>query len=134
MRRVYNGYPAAGAVTLTDGYRGGLTYSDGRWQGFLTNFEVTVDLEETTDLSYVSLKFMQLTGPGVYMPDYVRVSISDDGKEFREVGLVRNDVPVDVSTLVLKDFTVRFSGKGRYVRVFAKKHAGFQFVDEVVVY
>lgn len=132
--RYNNGYPAAGAVTLTDGYRGGLTYSDGRWQGFLTNFEVTVDLEETTDLSYVSLKFMQLTGPGVYMPDYVRVSISDDGKEFREVGLVRNDVPVDVSTLVLKDFTVRFSGKGRYVRVFAKKHAGFQFVDEVVVY
>lgn len=132
--RYNNGYPAAGTATLTDGYRGGLTYSDGRWQGFLTNLEVTVDLEKVTELSYVSLKFMQLTGPGVYMPDYVKVSVSDDGKVFREVGLVENDVPVDVSTLVLKDFTVRFSDRGRYVKVFAKKHAGFQFVDEIVVY
>lgn len=132
--RYNNGYPASGATTLTDGYRGGLTYSDGRWQGFLTNFEVTVDLDEVMDLGSVSLKFMQLTGPGVYMPDYVKVSLSDDGKVFREVGQVKNDVPADVSTLVLKDFTVRFSGRGRYVKVFAKKQAGFQFVDEIVVY
>lgn len=132
--RYNSGYPAAGAVTLTDGYRGGLTYSDGRWQGFLTNFEVTVDLEKTMELGYVSLKFMQLTGPGVYMPDYVAVSVSDDGKVFREVGRVKNDVSANISTLVLKDFTVRFSGKGRYVKVFAKKQAGFQFVDEIVVY
>lgn len=132
--RYNSGYPAGGETTLTDGYRGGLTYSDGRWQGFLTNLEVTIDLEKITDLGYVSLKFMQLTGPGVYMPDYVKVSVSDDGKEFREVGQVVNDVPADVSTLVLKDFTVRFSDKARYVKVFAKKHAGFQFVDEVVIY
>lgn len=132
--RYNNGYPAAGERTLTDGYRGGLTYSDGRWQGFLTNFEVTVDLEKVTELSYVSLKFMQLTGPGVYMPDYVKVSVSENGKEFQEVGQVKNDVPAELSTLVLKDFTVRFSGKGRYVKVFAKKQAGFQFVDEIVVY
>ena len=132
--RYNNGYPAAGERTLTDGYRGGLTYSDGRWQGFLTNFEVTVDLEKVTELSYVSLKFMQLTGPGVYMPDYVKVSVSENGKEFQEVGQVKNDVPAELSTLVLKDFTVRFFGKGRYVKVFAKKQAGFQFVDEIVVY
>lgn len=132
--RYNSGYPAAGLTTLTDGYRGGLTYSDGRWQGFLTHLEVTVDLEKVTELSYVSLKFMQLTGPGVYMPDYVKVSVSDDGKVFQDVGQVNNDVSTDVSTLVLKDFTVRFSAKGRYVKVFAKKHAGFQFVDEIVVY
>lgn len=132
--RYNSSYPAAGEVTLTDGYRGGLTYSDGRWQGFLTNLEVTVDLEKMTDLKYVSAKFMQLTGPGVYMPDYMVVSVSDDGKEFREVGRVNNDVPLDESTLVLKDFTVRFTDKARYIKVFAKKHAGFQFVDEIVVY
>lgn len=131
----YNGsYPAAGETTLTDGYRGGLTYSDGRWQGFLTNLDVTIDMGEVTNLGYVSAKFMQLTGPGVYMPDYVKVSVSENGTDFQEVGQVQNDVSTEISTLVLRDFVVRFAAKGRYVRLFAKKHAGFQFVDEIVVY
>lgn len=131
----YNGsYPAAGNTTLKDGYRGGLTYSDGRWQGFLTNLDVTIDLGEVKELGYVSAKFMQLTGPGVYLPDYVTVSVSENGTDFQEVGRVQNDVSTEISTLVLKDFTTRFAAKGRYVRLFAKKHAGFQFVDEIVVY
>lgn len=131
----YNGsYPAARDLTLTDGYRGGLTYSDGRWQGFLTDVDVTIDMGEIMDLGYVSAKFMQLTGPGVYMPDYVVVSVSENGVDFREVGRLRNDVSTSTSTLVLKDFAIRFGAKGRYVRLFAKKHAGFQFIDEIVVY
>lgn len=132
--RYNSSYPAAGGGTLTDGYRGGLTYSDGRWQGFLTDLDVTIDMGEVTELGYVSAKFMQLTGPGVYMPDYVAVSVSENGSEFREVGRLQNDVSTGTSTLVLKDFAVRFTAEGRYVRLFAKKHAGFQFVDEVVVY
>lgn len=132
--RYNSSYPAAGNTTLTDGYRGGLTYSDGRWQGFLTNLDVTIDLGEVKELGYVSAKFMQLTGPGVYLPDYVTVSVSENGTDFQEVGRVQNDVSTEISTLVLKDFTTRFAARGRYVRLFAKKHAGFQFVDEIVVY
>lgn len=133
-KRYSGSYPAAGDGTLADGYRGGLTYSDGRWQGFLTNVDVTVDLGGITDLSYVSAKFMQLTGPGVYMPDYVKISISDDGVNFKEVATIANDIPVDKPELFFKDFTAVFQGKGRYVNLVAKKHAGFQFMDEIVVY
>lgn len=134
VNRYSGSYPAGGDATLTDGYRGGLTYSDGRWQGFLKHIDVTIDLGSVTDLSYVSAKFMQLTGPGVYMPDYVTVSLSDDGNTFKEIAKLNNDVPTDNPTLILKDFTARFHGRGRYVRLFAKKHAGFQFIDEIVVY
>lgn len=131
----YNGsYPAAAESTLTDGRRGGLTYSDGCWQGFLTNVDVVIDLGKVCDLSYVSAGFMQLTGPGVYMPDYVTVSVSSDGQTFREVARLENEIPVDKKDLVIRDFTARFHAEGRYVKLFARKHAGFQFIDEVVVY
>lgn len=131
----YSGsYPAAGDVTLTDGYRGGLTYGDGRWQGFLKNLEVVVDLETVQPLHSVGIKFMQLTGPGVYMPQYVRISVSQNGKDFTEVGQVKNDIPSDKSDLFFKNFTVNFSAEARYVRIFARKQAGFMFTDEIVVY
>lgn len=131
----FNGsYPAAGEGTLTDGLRGGLTYGDGRWQGFLSNVEVVIDMEAVSELSYVSARFMQLTGPGVYMPHYVTVSVSDDGETFFEVARMDNDVPSDKSDLVIEDFATGFKARGRYVKFFAQRQAGFLFVDEIVVY
>ena len=133
--KLYSGaYPAAGKGTLTDGLRGGLTYSDGRWQGFLNHVDILIDLGEVQDISYVSTTFMQLTGPGVYIPDYVRVKISEDGKTYKEIATIQNDVPTDIPDLRFKEFTFRFHEKARYVHLFAKKHAGFQFIDEVVVH
>lgn len=132
--RFNDSYPAAGEVTLTDGVRGGLTYGDGRWQGFLSDVEVVIDMGEIVGLSYVSGRFMQLTGPGVYMPHYVSVSVSDDGKTFSEVARADNDVPSDRKELVIKDFTACFKARGRYVKFFARRQAGFLFLDEIVVY
>lgn len=133
--RLYSGsYPAAGTSTLTDGRRGGLTYGDGCWQGFLSNVDVVIDMDSITDLSYVSANFMQLIGPGVYMPNYVGVSVSEDGETFQEVARIDNDVPSEKKELVIKDFTARFKARGRYVKLFAHRQNGFQFIDEVVIY
>lgn len=129
-----NSYPAAGKKTLTDGFKGGLTYRDGYWQGFLKNIDITVDLGKVQDLSFVSLRFLQLKGPGVYMPQWVRIKVSEDGVNFREVGMVLNDIPTDDPSLFIKDFTVAFTAKARYVNIFAKKYSGFMFTDEVVIY
>lgn len=131
----YSGsYPAAGDITLTDGYRGGLTYGDGRWQGFLKNLDVVVDMGSIQSLHSVSVQFMQLTGPGVYMPHYVQVSVSENGKDFTEVGQVKNDIPSDKPDLFFKSFTLSFSAKARYVWIFARKQAGFMFTDEIIIY
>ncbi|MDL2231913.1 family 20 glycosylhydrolase, partial [Porphyromonadaceae bacterium OttesenSCG-928-L07] len=127
-------YPAAGNGTLTDGYRGGLTYMDGRWLGFLQNLDAVIDMGEVTDISYISIKFMQLKGPGVFMPEYTVFSVSDDGETFREVIRVMNDIPKDNPNLFFKDFAASVKARGRYIKIFAKKQAGFMFTDEVVVY
>ena len=134
-KNIYNsGYAAQKEANFTDGYKGGLSYHDGKWQGFLRDIDVTIDMGEVMPLSYVSGRFMQLTGPGVYMPNFVKVSISDDNKEFREVLHIVNDIPTDSKELYFKEFTGRFNESARYIRFYAEKHNGFLFLDEIVVY
>ena len=131
-------YVAQKEATLVNGYRGGsLTYGDGQWQGFESNdMDITIDLEKSEALKSVSSCFMQQTGPGVYMPDFVEISLSDNGKDFRKVRTLNNDIPATDSSLILKDFKFSLDGeKARYVRVFAKNSRhGFLFADEVIVY
>lgn len=129
-------YPAQKDSTLVNGYRGSLTYGDGQWQGFTNDLDVVVDLGQAKDLQSLSIAFMQLTGPGVYMPAYVEVSVSDDGQTFGKAQKVENDVPVTQSRLTFKDFQFDLKGqKGRYIRVYAKNaQRGFMFTDEVIVY
>lgn len=133
-----NGYSAHKEASLVNGYRGGgLTYGDGEWQGFDTNdMDVTIDLENREPLKSVTISFMQQTGPGVYMPDFVDISVSDNGKDFRKVKTITNDIPLTQSTLTLKNFEADLTGeKARYVRVFGKNgQHGFLFTDEVIIY
>ena len=77
---------AGGMNALLDGYRGSLTYLDGRWQGYLDNLDCVIDMGEITDLHKVSSRWMQLTGPGVYQPTDVELLTSDDVKTFTSRG------------------------------------------------
>ena len=127
-------YPANKEKTLTDGLRGGLRYNDGYWQGFTSDIEVVIDMDDLTELTGFSATFMQITGPGVYMPEYVEVSLSDDGKTFEEVLHISNDVSKDEKELTFKTFRGSLkTKKARYVKVFAKHNSGFLFLDEVVI-
>ncbi|NLR60151.1 family 20 glycosylhydrolase [Chitinophaga polysaccharea] len=131
------GYPAQRESTLVNGYRGSLTYGDGQWQGFEgKDMDVTIDMDQVTALKSLSVSFMQQTGPGVYIPAFVEVLVSDDNKDFRKVKQIDNDIPVTQSTLTFKDF--RFDLKeqlARYIRIHAKNQQhGFLFADEVIIY
>lgn len=131
------GYPAQGEATLTNGYRGGLTYGDGQWQGFEgKDMDVVIDMGESTALRSLSAGFMQLTGPGVYMPASVTVSLSDDGQTFGQELTLPNDVPENDPKLAFKSFAFDLSGKrARYLRIQAvNKQRGFLFCDEIIVY
>ncbi len=128
-------YPAGDAGSLTDGYRGGNSNSDGYWQGFTNDLDVIVDMGEETDLNSLSVTFMQNIGPGIFMPGVVEVSISSDGDNFSKVLEIVNDVPDDKKGLIMKDFKGSLEGKkARYIKVVAKNtnHA-FIFVDELVI-
>lgn len=128
-------YPAAGPTTLTDGIAGGWTYSDGRWQGFLSDVDITIDLEEILPITSVSATFMQLRGPGVFLPSQVDILISEDGQKFTLIGTIENDIPTEAEELLFKDFGVHGAYKARYIRYHAHRSTarGFLFLDEVVI-
>lgn len=127
-------YPANKEKTLTDGLRGGLRYNDGYWQGFTSDIEVVIDMDDIIELSDFSATFMQITGPGVYMPEYVEVSLSDDGKTFEKVLHLENDVSKEEKELIFKTFRGSLqTKKAKYVKVFAKQNDGFLFLDEIVI-
>ena len=128
-------YQAAGEVTFTDGVIGGWTYSDNRWQGFLSDIDVTIDLEEVQKVSYIGGTFMQLIGPGVFMPQKVDILVSEDGVSYELINTIWNDVPTTAAELLFKDFHTICDVKVRFVRYHAYRSTmrGFLFLDEVVV-
>lgn len=128
-------YPAQKETTLVNGVRGSLTYQDKQWQGFLTDVDLTIDLGSVQDLSSLSAGFMQIIGPGIFMPHYIEVSVSEDGRQFGNAKKAMNDISESDKSLRFKTFSVNLQGqRGRYIRFFAKNQRGFQFIDEVIVY
>lgn len=135
LKPVQQWYPAAGETTFTDGVIGGWTYSDKRWQGFLSEIDVIIDLETVQDIHYVGGTFMQLKGPGVFMPEKVEISVSTDGVDFVQVAEVWNDVSVNLEELLFKSFDTICNVQARYIRYRAARSTmrGFLFLDEIIV-
>lgn len=130
-------YKAAGNNTLTDGITGSLTYSDDRWQGFLGKaFDVTVDMGKTQGLNSLDIRFMQLTGPGVYMPGSVKIMLSNNNKDFKSAGEIPTKVSPKQSRLRFEGYHFDLNGQSaRYIRVVAPNtHHGFLFTDEIIIY
>lgn len=132
-------YAASGDGTLTDGLRGGPTYLDGRWQGFLgEDVDVTLDLGAEKPLQQVALRFLQSKGNWVYMPREVILYISQDGKKWQEVGRKRTVTSPEEDLLEIETFAFPVTGKmARYLRLTAENGRGadyWLFTDELVVY
>ena len=133
--KYYSGYAAGGDDALVNGILGGWSYSDQLWQGFLKGVDVTIDLEKETPIKEVNADFMQICGPGVFMPNQVIVSISNDGKEFTELAKVDHEVVKD-DLVTFKTFGWTGEANARYIRYQAShdpKFGGFLFVDEIVI-
>ncbi|CAH0164987.1 family 20 glycosylhydrolase [Chryseobacterium sp. Bi04] len=133
----WDGYPAQKELTLTNGKKGGLSYSDGEWQGFTKDIDVTVDFEKKEEIKSIAMNFMQMPGPGVYFPGEFVVSVSDNGKTFRDIGTVKNDVGTDDSKLKFKKFELKLpnSQATRFVRIKATNPMkGYLFTDEIIIY
>ena len=130
-------YPASGDSTLTDGWRGGWTYGDRRWQGFLCkDVDVTIDLGRLTDIRLVEADFLQLRGPEVWLPKEVVISLSEDGLHFDEVKRIATDVPVTEERLTFRNYRWEGNAKVRYVRFqgfMNREVMGWLFTDEIVV-
>ena len=130
-------YTAGGDSALVDGLRGGWTYGDKRWQGFLnTDMDITVDLGEMKEISSIAAEFMQLSGPYVWLPREVIISISEDGNTFTEQALLHTDVPTTEDRLVFRTYEWDGKASARYVRYQALSNGiegGWLFTDEIVI-
>lgn len=130
-------YAAQGDQTLVDGVRGGWMYNDDRWQGFLnSDLDVTIDLGSETAIQEVSAEFLQLKGPYVWLPKQVTISASTDGKEYKPLATVDNDISPDIDTLQFKTFGWQGNTQARYVRYQAQSNGiagGWLFTDEIII-
>lgn len=130
-------YPASGDSTLTDGVRGGWTYGDKRWQGFLCkDVDVTIDLGKVTDVKLVEADFLQLRGPEVWLPKEVVISLSEDGQTFTEMKRIATDVPVTEERLTFRNYRWEGNAKARYVHfqgLLNREVMGWMFTDEIVI-
>lgn len=132
-------YRAKGDSTLVNGVRGGWTYgSDNRWQGFLGDFDATVDLGTVRPLNAVDIAFMHAPGAWVHLPQYVTLEVSTDGKEFRPVETRWSDLDPQYPKISIRDyqFTPAPGTEARYVRLRAKGHdrpGAWLFTDEIII-
>lgn len=139
-------YLADGPNSLTDGVRGTLAVGK-YWHGFDENDLVaTIDLGEATTVQKITLGCLQRYSDWIFLPQSVTYEISNDGKNFTQVGLIKNTISPDEKNPVIKDFIADFPAqKTRYIRVSAKNlgvcpkgHPGegktaWLFADEIVV-
>jgi len=138
-------YPAKEEQTLTDGLVGSNTkFRDGHWQGFYgESLDVTIDLEEQKNISYVDLGCFQYNLSWILMPKSIRLYSSNDGINFEEFVKYDNTISPQKEGKFRHQYTFSCSVNSRYIRVLAENYgvlpgwhpaAGSQawlFVDEI---
>lgn len=129
-------YPAQGPSTLTDGLLGGWSYGDKRWQGWLTDVDLTVDLGREQPIHTATASFMHSPGAWVHLPQSVIFEVSSDGANFTPVGQAWCDVADDYQSITMKPYTAAFNATGRYLRLRAERNprpGAWLFLDEIIV-
>ena len=139
-------YTYEGASLLNDGNLGRGAYNSGRWLGFCGYpLNAVIDLEQPAEMQHVRFHALVNKGAWIYNPSQVKVLISDDGENFREVA--QKDIPI--STWADKDgifaYELDFEPvTAKFVEVLIsgydlpEDHSGFGnpawiFVDEIEV-
>ena len=123
---------------LTDGVIGDPTeHYGGDWSHFVRGVSrtITIDLEKIVAIKSIETAFIQRTDFGIYCPQEVVFSISEDGENYMTVSAVENSVDntVDTPTRVPYKAVAEKKYKARYVRVYFDVQVN-SFIDEVFVF
>ncbi|MBK7213686.1 MAG: chitobiase/beta-hexosaminidase C-terminal domain-containing protein [Bacteroidales bacterium] len=118
----YTKYAAGGLSALFDGERGTENFGDGKWQGFEFNdLDVTFELVKSQAINSISVGFLEQIGSWIYFPSEVEISISSDGKDFKQVGVFTSADFLNNQGEQSKDISVALKDtEARFVRVFAR--------------
>ena len=139
-------YTYEGAVVLNDGNLGRGAYNSGCWLGFCGYpLDAVIDLEQPAEMQHVRFHALVNKGAWIYNPSQVKVLVSDDGENFREVA--QKEIPISTWTDSDGIFAYELDFepvKAKYVEVIIsgydlpEDHSGFGypawiFVDEIEV-
>ena len=135
-----SGYPAGGDAALLDGKLGGWFYKDNRWQGFLCDVDVTIDLGAVKDVHYVGATFLSHTSAEVGFPVKTEASFSEDGLTYSDPVVCILQVPDNDSCALLNTMGTVVNARARYIKykairddVTKNRNHAFIFIDEIVV-
>ena len=77
-------YYGNGAETLLDGIKGTNAFTDGKWVGFKGNdLDAVITFDSLTDISNVSISFLENNHSWIFMPTQITIEISYDGIHFK---------------------------------------------------
>ncbi len=115
-------YNGGGNFALTDGLYGSKYFNDGRWQGYQgEDFEATIDLGREIKIKRIGIRFLQKIISWIYLPEFVEFYTSKDGKNFKPVKRLSNNVSKRNGKILIRDFSINVKNKSaRFVKIFAK--------------
>ncbi len=140
-------YKAEGEMSLINGIRGPLE-TKRNWQGIMKdNLNVTIELPKTSTIKKLSLGCLNFYKAWVFLPDSVKYSISNDGKNFEYLGTIVSKYQSGSDGLFTFDFPLILDKerKATFIKVEAVNrkvcpsgHPGegqgcWIFVDELIV-
>ena len=140
-------YTAGGDLGLVDLIRGGQDFRTGAWQGFQgDDLIVTIELENTENISHLSAGFLQDINSWIWMPTEIEFLFSKDGVEFIPIKTVSHTVPENQFGVFVEELSADFDPiKAKYIKLIAKQfgripewHLGkggqsFIFIDELII-
>jgi hexosaminidase len=116
-------YPGLGSNNLCDGMMGSTNFKDGYWQAIsYKDMIAIVDLGEAKQVSEVSLDMISAASSWILFPYGVFFEASDDGKAYKGIGSIQNDLPLKTLETITKAFTLKMKEPltTRYIKVTAK--------------
>lgn len=132
-----DGYQDTRLTKLTDGIVVDV-FDKQNWVGFTTGnpVEITFDLgDKEHALSVVEVGSLNQTSYAIYLPYDVRLAVSDDGKEYVELGNIMTPSDWKDSSRYVYRFVLPKATDARFVKIIVdRRTSGFFFVDEIIGY
>ncbi len=116
-------YPAKGNRTLIDGNPGYNDFSY-NWLCFYgVNMVATIDLGKAQHISRVKMHFLDDPRHWIFLPENVKIELSDDGVKFRLIETIKSPANDEHYDVAVKEYAAthkqRENAPARYVRVTA---------------
>lgn len=121
LSKYNNQYTAGGDKGLIDQKRGGDNWKLGLWQGYWgEDFVAVLEVNKDGIPSRLGANFIQDQKSWIFLPSEVEYYASDDGKNYKLLEVVKNDMPERSEEILQKTFYTSKPIEHRFIKVIAK--------------